>query len=131
GYKPPHSAICHPLGRRPSSWPRPALPTHTCSARAPRCVIHPSPPHLHRLSDILHRLLTQVFIMQDELVLDLIVHNPRDTDASCLCQCLQPRCDVDSIPVDLFPIDHYIAEIDTNAELHPALGRKSSIFFFQ
>src|SRR5712692_5948976 len=44
------------------------------------------PPHSHRLSNVLDRLLAQIFIRECHFVLDLVVDNTRDADASCLGQ---------------------------------------------
>jgi hypothetical protein len=46
----------------------------------------------------------------------------RDADASRLCQCLQSRSDVDSVPQKVFSFDHDVALMDSDADLDRLLG---------
>ena len=47
-----------------------------------------------------------------EPVADVIADRARDADAAGLRQCLQPRCDVDAVTVDVAAIGDEVAEID-------------------
>src|SRR6266851_4648445 len=46
-----------------------------------------------------------------------------DADAAGVSETLEAGGDVDAVAVDLLAVDHHVAEVDANAELHPALGR--------
>ena len=81
---------------------------------------HPKDPY--RFGDILNVLLAEVFEVEWELIPYVFLDSPRDTDAARFCQTFQPRRDVDAVAVDLLAIDDHVAEVDTDAELHPALG---------
>ena len=55
------------------------------------------------------------------------MHFPGDADAAGVGETLQPRRDVDPVTVDLIALDHHVAEVDADAELHPALRRQLRI----
>src|SRR5262249_34870880 len=93
--------------------------------------LHLYSPHPHRLGDVLDRLLAQVLVLQNQLVLDVFTHSPRDADASSVGQALQTGGDVDAITVDLFPLHNHIAQVDTNAELHSPVGWQLRIPSFE
>jgi hypothetical protein len=46
----------------------------------------------------------------------MVADSARDADAAGLCQCLQPRRDVDAVAVDVAAIDDHVAEIDRDPE---------------
>ena len=60
-------------------------------------------------------MLAHVLERVGELVADLVAHDPRDADAARFRQCLQPRCDVDAVAVDVVAIDNHITKIDPDA----------------
>jgi hypothetical protein len=59
-----------------------------------------------------------------ELVFDLVVDRLRDADGAGLRERLEPGGDVDAIAKDVVAVDDDVAEIDTNAQFEPALGRE-------
>src|SRR5713101_6903691 len=75
---------------------------------------------MHRLNNVLDLLCSEVLVAERQLALDLIVHDAGDADAAGVGETLQSRGDVDAIAVDLLALDHHVAEIDANAEFHPA-----------
>jgi len=85
-------------------------------------------PNVHRTRDVLDRLLAAVLVTQRELVPYLFVDGARDANAAGVGETLQPRRDVDPVTVDLIALDHHVAEVDADAELHPALRRQLRVF---
>src|SRR6266849_9135667 len=99
---------------------RPLRPLERCASAGP--ALQHYPEHPHRLSDVLNRLLAEVLVAQSELVLDLVMDGARDADAARVGKTFEARGDVDAIAVDLRTIHHHVAEVDADAEFHPALG---------
>src|SRR5258708_25333860 len=56
------------------------------------------------LGDVFDRLCAQVVVTQRELVADLFMHFPGDTDTSRAGEALQPCRDVDPITINLIAI---------------------------
>src|SRR5262249_13801798 len=81
----------------------------------------------HRLGDILDGLQADVFVAHRELGLDLLVDAAGDTNPSPFGQVLQPGGDVDPVPVELFPVDDDIPQVDADAKLHTAVDRKFAV----
>src|SRR6266478_3535722 len=75
----------------------------------------------HWLGDVFDPLCAKVVVTQGELVADLFMHFPGDTDTAGLGETLQPCRDIDPVTVDLIALDHYVAEVDADAEFHTAL----------
>src|SRR6266851_703677 len=48
--------------------------------------------------------------------------SPGDADAARFSEAFEAGGDVDAVAVDLLAIDHHVAEVDADAELHPPLG---------
>src|ERR1700730_18612353 len=67
-------------------------------------LVQQHPPHVHRMRDVLDRLLAAVLVAQRELVSYLFVNRARDTDTAWIGEALQPRRDVDPITVDLLAL---------------------------
>src|SRR5216684_8401680 len=80
------------------------------------------PQHPHRLGDVLDRLWAEVLVAQRELVAQVLADGAGDTDAAGFGETLQARRHIDPVAVDLFALDHHVAEVDPDAEFHPALG---------
>ena len=98
----------------------------TCCPR--RCgPIQQHAPHVHRMRDVLDRLFAEVLVAERELVPNLFVNGPRDADAAGVGETFQPRRDIDSVAVDLVAFDHHIAEVDADAEVHPARRRQPGV----
>jgi hypothetical protein len=47
----------------------------------------------------------------------------RYANAARVGETLQPRRDVDAVAINLLAVDDYVAEVDADAKLHPALGQ--------
>jgi hypothetical protein len=50
-----------------------------------------------------------------------------DTDATRLCNCFQPRCDVDAIAENIAVIDDYVADMNADAKIDPLVLRQGLI----
>ncbi len=83
------------------------------------------PKHSHGLGDIFYCLLAEVLVGQTELVADLFMHLPGDTDATRVGEAFEAGGHVDAIAVDLLAIDHHVAEVDPDTKVHPAIGQRS------
>src|SRR4051812_6601003 len=46
----------------------------------------------------------------------MVADRARDADAAWLCECLQPRGDVDAVAVDVVAIGDHVSKIDPDAE---------------
>ena len=78
---------------------------------------------MHRLGDVLDRLLALIEELQLELVADLVAHHRRAGDAARPRQTLEPRRHVDAVAIEIVAVDDDVAEIDADAELDvPVLG---------
>jgi hypothetical protein len=73
------------------------------------------------LGNVFDALLTQILVTQRKLRSDLTVNHVRNANAPRLGQALQSRGDIDTIAVNLLALDHHIAEVDADAELHPTV----------
>lgn len=76
------------------------------------------PIHPHRISDVLDRLLTEIFIIERQLVLHLVVHRPRNEDPSHIGQSLQPCCNIHPVPVEVLSLGNYIPNVNSDAKRH-------------
>src|SRR5713101_8753401 len=56
------------------------------------------------------------------------MHLAGDADPARFGETLEARGDVDAVAVDLLAIHHHVAEVDADAELHPALRRQLLVF---
>jgi hypothetical protein len=61
--------------------------------------------------------------LQRELALDLVVGLPGDADATGLGDRFEPSGDVYAVADDVLAFDQHVAEIDADAEEHPAIRR--------
>src|SRR5262249_38377296 len=68
-------------------------------------------------------LLAHIFECEVELVAHLIAHDPAGADSARLGQGFQPRCDIDTISVDIAPVLNDVANIDPPAEFEDAIRR--------
>src|SRR6266851_5865848 len=85
------------------------------------------PEHPHRLGDILDRLLAEVLVAQRELVTEVFVDGAGDADTAGFGETFQARRHIDPVAVDLFAVDHHVAEVDPDTKLHPLVGRQVGI----
>src|SRR5712692_6944391 len=95
---------------------RPRARTRTCAG------FGQDAPHPHWPGNVFHLLLASILVAQRELVSYLLMDSTGDADAAWGGEALEARGDVDPVAVDLFAIDDHVAEVDTDAELHPPLG---------
>jgi hypothetical protein len=72
-------------------------------------------------------------ILENEIqfVADLIVHSAGKADAARIGEAFEARGDVDAVAVDLGALGHYVAEIDADAEFHPAGRRQIRVGGFE
>ena len=82
---------------------------------------------MHRTRNILDRLLARIFVGKRQFVAHLVVSRARDTDAARFRETLQPRRDVYPVAVDLHTLDHHVAQVDADTELHLTLQRQLCI----
>src|SRR6266852_8138228 len=82
----------------------------------------------HGFRDVLDRLLAEVFVAESEFVAELFMDTARDEYGARFGETLQARGDVDAVTIDLFAIHHHVAEVDADAEFHPALGWDIRVF---
>src|SRR5215469_3013257 len=76
---------------------------------------------------VLYLLLTHILECEVELVAHLIAHDPADADPARLGQSFEPRCDIDSVSVDIAPVFDDVAEIDPHTEFKAAIWRHIGI----
>ncbi len=50
------------------------------------------------------------------------MNSPGDADAAGVGETLKASGDVNAVAVELLTLDHHVAEVDTDAEFHPAFG---------
>ena len=81
------------------------------------------PEHTHRPGDVLDRMLAEVLEILRYPVAHLLEHGARDAQAAGRGHLLEPRRDVDAIAEDVVALDHHVAEVDADPEIHAALGR--------
>src|SRR5712692_6975532 len=118
---------CEPCQRQNAASPiAPSYPSLS-SWRGRRSVEQHS-PDMHRLGDVLDRLLAKVFEVERQLVPDIFVDGAGDADTAWVGETLQPRRDVNAVAVKLLAIDDHIAEIDADAKLHSPRGRDTGVF---
>src|SRR6266851_9522142 len=89
------------------------------------------PEHPHWPDNVLDFLLASVLVAQRELVSHLLMDSTRNADAARFGETLEAGGGVDAIAVDLLAIHHHVAEVDADAEFHPALGREIRVFGLQ
>src|SRR5467141_4783233 len=62
-------------------------------------------------------------VIEIELIPDLVVDGLRDADRPGLCECLEPRGNIDAVAEDIVAIDDNVAEIHTDPQLEATLQR--------
>jgi hypothetical protein len=92
-------------------------------ARGPRS--HPVDPY--RVRDILDLLFAQIVEGQRQLVADVVPRSSRDADRARLGEGFQPGRDIDPIAEQVLAVDHDIADMHADAELHRFVGGMSRI----
>src|SRR5579871_386668 len=77
-------------------------------------VLRCEPEHAHRASDVLHGLLTEVSKGYRELIPNLVVRRPRDTNAAGLAERFQTRGNIDAVTKYVVAVDDDIADVDAD-----------------
>ena len=80
--------------------------------------------HADRPGDILECVLAHVLETKIELARDLIIDARRNADAPGFGDGFKPRGDIDAIAEQIVVFYDHVAEIDPDAKLHLAAGRK-------
>src|SRR5215213_7760312 len=75
---------------------------------------HPIAHHGSR--DVPDLLLAEIVEPDRQFVVDLIVDRAGDQDAAGFRQLLEPRRDVDAVPIDVLTVDHHVAQVDADAK---------------
>jgi hypothetical protein len=82
-----------------------------------------NPVDMHRPSDVLDLLFTDVPEGDIELISHLVVHHPADADAARLRERFETGGNVHAVAKDVAPVPDDVAEVDPNAELDAAVWR--------
>ena len=86
------------------------------------------PVSANGLCDILDPVAAERAVIEIELVSDLIVNRLRDANCAGLGERFEPGGDIDAIAENVVAVDNYVAEIDADPELKPALGRDGVVY---
>src|SRR6185369_44248 len=81
----------------------------------------------NRPGDVLDRVLAYELAGERKLAVDLIEGGARQTDTAALGQAFETRGDVDAVAVEALTLDDDVAEVDADAEAHPAGGRQLGV----
>jgi hypothetical protein len=84
--------------------------------------------NVHGLGDVLDLLRADIGEGRSDPRPDMLAHRARDADAAGLGQRLQPRRDVHRVAEEVAVPCHHVAEVEADAELHAAVGRRVGIF---
>jgi hypothetical protein len=76
------------------------------------------PVHADRLRDVLDLLIAQIIETQRELVAYVIARRRRDTDRARLGESFEAGGDIDPVAEQVAAVNHDIADMHANAELH-------------
>ena len=76
---------------------------------------------MHRIGDVLDLALTQKFVADVDILLNLVERGPGDQDAAGIGQSFQARRDVDAVAVQIVFIGHHIAKIDADPKRNSAI----------
>jgi hypothetical protein len=86
------------------------------------------PIHPDRLCDVLDLLIAQIVEPQRQLVAEVIPRDGRDADRPRLSEGFKASSDVDPVAEQILAVDHDIADMHTNAELHRLVGGTAGVF---
>ena len=90
--------------------------------------LEPDPKDTDRAGDVLDALVAEILELDVfQSLADLVAHRARNTDATGLGEHFQAGRDVDAVAKDVVVLDDDVAEIDADAELHPARRRDVGI----
>ena len=93
-----------------------------CAAGLPFAPDTPGSP-----GDVLDLLIAEIVERQRQPVADVIADDSRDTDRAGLGEGFQPGRDVDPVAEQVVAVDHDIADMHADAELHRLVGRAAGI----
>ena len=77
----------------------------------------------NRLRDVLDALLAQVLERILPHLAHMVAHPARDADTPRQCQRFEARRDIDAVAEDIAVLNHDVADVDSDAELHAVFGR--------
>src|SRR4029450_2390694 len=83
--------------------------------------------HAHRPRDVLDGVLALELVPERKLALDLIVGRAGEADPAAVGEALQARRDVHAVAIESLTLDDDVAEIDADAEPHPARVRQPGV----
>ena len=66
-------------------------------------------------------LVAEIIPANRQFALDLLVDAAGNAHSTGLRESLQPRRDIDAIAHQVVALDHHVADVDSDAELHPAV----------
>src|SRR5262249_12535090 len=87
--------------------------------------------HANGLSYVLDLHHAEVVARQPQLAFHLFVNTSGDADAAGFGQSLQPRRDIDAVTEQVVVIDHDVAEVDADPDLHAVILRQVEGSFSQ
>jgi hypothetical protein len=77
----------------------------------------------YRLLNILYGLKPEIGEGEQQCPPHIIIHRVRNADAPRLCECLEPGGNVYAIPQEVMAANHYVAHMDSDAELKLRVGQ--------
>ncbi len=83
------------------------------------------------VGDVLERLFAEVFEVEIAVLAQLLAHNSRDTDPARFRQPLDACRNIDPIPVDSIAFRGDVAEMHSDAKVHPSRFGESEVACFQ
>ena len=86
-----------------------------------------SPPHPHRLGNVLEGLRPEVIAGNFDLAPDLPIGVIRYANSAWLGNALQPRGDIDAITENIVVVDDNVADMDADAKFDPLILRQGGI----
>src|SRR6516164_403727 len=81
----------------------------------------PNPVHTYWPSDVLDAPLAQILESKVQLVADLVIHCPGNTNPARLSERFEASRNIDAVAEDVVFLDDHVAQIDPDAEPDPAL----------
>ncbi|MCY1239257.1 hypothetical protein D9M68_715860 [compost metagenome] len=83
--------------------------------------------HRHRARHVLERAIAKPVHGKLQLADDLVVQRTGDADVGRLRHLLQPRRHIHAVAKQVAAVDHDVAEIEADAELHAPLRREVGV----
>ena len=87
--------------------------------------------HEHRARNVLQRAIAKPVHGKFQFADDLLMQRTGDADVGRLRDLLQPRRHVDAVAEQVAAVNHHVAKIEANAELHAPFRREIGVSPFQ